>query len=76
VRAAFAVDVVGDFVNGIPGVGDRMAISGFGAGAAVYQVSQTSFKVRSADNSITQQFILNGYTGIGDFTLHDDYYFA
>lgn len=71
-----AVDVIGDFSNGPPGSGDRIGISGFGAGAQVYQVSQESFEIRSADLSVTQQFILTGYTGIGDFTLNDDYYFS
>lgn len=69
-----AFDVIGDFEGaGIVG-GDRIGISGFGAGAQVYQVSTTSFQIRSADNSIMQQFILQNHPG---WALDPgDYYFA
>lgn len=70
-----AVDVIGDFEDGGPGAGDRIGIAGFGAGAAVYQVSTTSFEIRSGDNSITQQFILQGHSGAA-LVEGDDFYFA
>lgn len=70
-----AVDVVGDYEDGGTGVGDRIGIAGFGAGAQVVQVSTTSFEIRSADNSITQQFILQGHGGAA-LVEGDDYYFA
>lgn len=70
-----AVDVVADFADGGAASGDRIGISGFGAGAQVVQVSTTSFEIRSADNSITQQFILQGHGG-AELVEGDDYYFA
>lgn len=71
---AGAFDVIGDFQGAGVAGGDRIGISGFGPGAAVYQVSQTSFEIRSADNSVIQQFVLQGHDG----TALDagDYYFA
>lgn len=71
---AGAFDVVGDFQGAGAAGGDRMGISGFGAGAKVYQVSQTSFEIRSADNSITQQFVLQGHDGSA--LDAGDYYFT
>lgn len=69
-----AVDVIGDFQGAGATGGDRIGIAGFGAGAAVFQVSQTSFEIRSADNSITQQFVLQNHDGT---TLDTgDFYFA
>lgn len=69
-----AVDVIGDFEGAGAIGGDRIGIAGFGPGALVFQVSQTSFEIRSADNSIIQQFVLQGHDG----TALDsgDYYFA
>lgn len=69
-----AFDVIGDFQGASVAGGDRIGIAGFGAGAAVFQVSQTSFEIRSADNSIVQQFVLQGHGG----TALDagDFYFA
>lgn len=71
---AGAFDVIGDFQGASVAGGDRIGIAGFGAGAAVYQVSTTSFEIRSADNSIVQQFVLQGHAG----TALDagDFYFA
>ena len=85
---AGAVDVIGDFNNGAPGEGDRIAFAGFNAATTVIvQVSDTSFEVRdnngtadTADDTV-QQFILNdafgnqNYTG-GDLVLNEDYYFS
>lgn len=70
-----AVDVIGDFEDGGLGSGDRIGIAGFGGGAQVAQVSQTSFEIRSADNSITQQFILIGHGG-AELVEGEDFYFA
>lgn len=71
---AGAFDVVGDFQGAGVAGGDRVGIAGFGPGAQVYQVSQTSFEIRSADNSIIQQFVLQGHDGTA--LNADDYYFA
>lgn len=83
-----AVDVIGDFTNGPPGSGDRIAFAGFNAGTAtVTQVSAVSFLVRdtlgtaSSSDDIEQQFQLfdfygaPGYTG-GPLVEGDDYYFG
>lgn len=69
------VDVIGDFEDRGPGIGDRLGISGFGLSADVVQVSQTSFEIRSADGLTTQQFILQGHDGSG-LIAGDDYYFT
>lgn len=71
---AGAFDVIGDFQGASVAGGDRIGISGFGAGAQVHQTSQTSFEIRSADNSIVQQFVLQGHNGAALDT--GDYYFA
>lgn len=68
-----AVDVIGDFQAN--GDADRNGISGFGAGAQVVQVSQTSFQIRSADMLTTQQFILQGYSG-GALVEGPDFFFG
>ena len=66
-------DVIGDFTDG----SDRIGLSGFGSyadGARVFQVSSTSYEVRSADQSIVQTFVLQNYAG--DVLDTGDYYFA
>ena len=67
------MDVIGDF--DFMGDKDRIGLSGFGANAQVVQVSTESFEIRSADGSITQQFILQGYTG-GGLVEGTDYFFG
>lgn len=69
---AGAVDVIGDWKAG---GADRIGIAGFGAGAQVVQVSTASFEIRSADMSITQQFILQGYPG-GTLVEGADFFFG
>ncbi|WP_370194082.1 M10 family metallopeptidase C-terminal domain-containing protein [Aurantimonas coralicida] len=68
------VDIIGDFAGAGVAGGDRMSFGGFGAGATVTQVSQTSFQVASADGSVVQQFILQGHDGTA--LDSSDYYFA
>ena len=68
------VDVIGDFTGAGAAGGDRLSFSGFGAGATVKQLSQTSFEVASADGLTVQQFILAGHDGTP--LSVDDYYWA
>ncbi|WP_187390576.1 Ig-like domain-containing protein [Aurantimonas sp. DM33-3] len=68
------VDVIGDFTGAGVAGGDRLSFGGFGAGATVKQLSQTSFEVASADGLTVQQFILAGHDGTP--LTADDYYFA
>lgn len=71
---AGAFDVIGDFEGaGVDG-GDRIGIAGFGVGAEVRQVSQTSFEIHSADNLTVQQFVLQGHDGSA--LDAGDYYFV
>ncbi|MEN0040984.1 MAG: calcium-binding protein [Pseudomonadota bacterium] len=77
-----AVDIIGDFTNGGPGMGDRIAFTGFNeATSTVTQVSAVSFIIEDTSTGTSQQFQLfdaygaAGYTG-GELVAGEDYYFG
>ncbi|MEN0040986.1 MAG: calcium-binding protein [Pseudomonadota bacterium] len=77
-----AVDIIGDFTNGGPGMGDRIAFTGFNeATSTVTQVSSVSFIIEDTSTGTSQQFQLfdaygaAGYTG-GELVAGEDYYFG
>ena len=69
------VDVIGDFENGGAGSGDRLSLAGFGQGATLTQLSQTSFEVSDISGAVTQQFVLLNHDGEA-LVLGDDFYFS
>ncbi|EFL89211.1 calcium-binding protein [Ahrensia sp. R2A130] len=83
-----AVDIIGDFQNGAPGEGDRIAFAGFDPdNTIITQLSAISFEVRDTMGTIetfddiAQQFQLfdgyntGTYTG-GELVFNEDYYFG
>ncbi|EFL87448.1 calcium-binding protein [Ahrensia sp. R2A130] len=73
------LDVFGDFEGAGVAGGDRIALDAaiWGMDGIVYQVSQTSFIVATAQNTMQQQFIIANITApITNLIAGDDYYFG